>query len=112
MADLLSSAVTVLRGWKQPGTGVQLATKQLTLVLTGQGNTAETIDASTLGFQKIVSCSNAIKADDSVIVVAVPSYDGSKILFANLNQSDDTKRHEPATISGTFRLTITGSTAA
>jgi hypothetical protein len=112
MAALLSSAVTVLRGWKQPGTGVQLATKQLTLVLSGQGDATDSIDASTLGFQTIVSCSNAIKSDNAVIVIAVPSYDGRKILLANLAQGTDGNRDDPANIIGTFRITVTGSTAA
>lgn len=111
MAALASSAVTIVRGWKQPGTSVQLVTKQLTLVLTGQGGTTNTIDASTLGFQTILGCSNAIKSDNSVIVVAVPSYDGSKILFADLAQSTHASRDDAADITGTFRLTITGSTA-
>ncbi len=110
MAALKSSAVTVTRGWVQPGTGIKLTTKQLTLVLTGQGGGTNTIDASTIGFTKILSCSNAIKSDDAVIVAAVPSYDGSKILLANLAQGTDANRDDPADITGTFRLTITGTT--
>jgi len=112
MAALASSAVTFVRGWKQPGTGVQLVTKQLTLVLTGQGGTTNTIDASTIGFQKIFDCSNAVKSDNSVIVPAVPSYDGSKILLANLAQATDASRDDAADITGTFRLTVSGSTAS
>jgi hypothetical protein len=112
MAALSPSAVTVLRGWKQSGTGVQLVTKQLTLVLTGQGDNTDSIDASTIGFQTIISCSNAIKSDNSVIVVATPAYDGSKILLGNLAQATDASRDDPATITGTFRLSVTGSTAA
>lgn len=112
MAALATSAVTIVRGWKQPGTGVQFVTKQLTLVLTGQGGTTDTIDASTLGFQTIVSCSNAISSDNASIVVAVPAYDGSKIFLANLAQATDANRDDPANITGTYRLTITGSTAA
>jgi len=112
MAALLSSAVTVLRGWKQPGTGVQLATKQLTLVLNGQGDATEAINASALGFQTIVSCSNAIKSDNTVIVPAVPSYDGSKILLGTLADVSSAGSEAPATRTGTFRITVTGSTAA
>lgn len=113
MAALTTDGVTVLRALQQVVLGgPRLTSKRLTLVLDGAGTAStNTIDASTLGFTTIINCSNAIKSDDAVIVPAVPSYDGSKILLANLTQATDASRDDPAAITGTFRITITGYTA-
>lgn len=110
MAALTTSGVALLRALASPiFGGSRITTKRLTLTLSSAGtNSTDTIDASTLGFTSIISCSNAIKDDNAVIVPAVPSYDGSKILLANLAQATDASRDDPATFSGTFRIAITG----
>jgi len=111
MAALASSAASVTTTLQTLSTTLRTTTKVHTLVLTGQGlASTDTIDASTLGYTKILSCTNAVKSDDAVIVIATPSYDGSKILLANLAQATDASRDDPAAITGTFRLTVTGFT--
>lgn len=113
MAALTTAGVEVLRAANTVVLGgPRLTNKRLTLVLDGAGTAStNTIDASTLGFTTITDCSNAIKSDDAVVVIAVPAYDGSKILLANLAQATDANRDDPAAITGTFRITVTGYTA-
>lgn len=113
MAALTTADVTVLRATNLVALGgPRLTVKRLTLALTAAGTAStHTIDATTIGFTTITNCSNAIKSDDAVIVPAVPSYDGSKILLASLTQATDASRDDPAQITGTFRITVTGYTA-
>lgn len=112
MAALTTAGVTVLKATNLVALGSpRLTMKRLTLVLSTAGTAStDTIDATTIGFTSIVGCTNAIKSDDAIIVPAVPSYDGSKILLANLAQATDANRDDPATFSGTFRVTVTGYT--
>lgn len=113
MAALASSAVTVVRSWYEPATGVRLTTKQLTLVLTGQGGNTNTIDASTLGFTKMLTTSNAITSDDGFLHPAVISYDGSKLLLidASKNEANTATRDVPTDLTGiTIRVVVTGYT--
>lgn len=104
MAALASNAVTVERGWVAVASPYQITYKQLTLVLTGQGDATDSIDASTLGLGKILGCTPAQLSDNSAIRIASPSYDGSKLfIYANAHPP------VPATVSGTFRLTVWGN---
>lgn len=110
MAALASSAVTVVRSWYEPATGVRLTTKHLTLVLTGQGGATNTIDASTLGFTKMLTTSNAIADDDGFIYPASISYDGSKLLLIDASGATDATRDVPTDITDTVRVVVTGYT--
>lgn len=108
MAALTASNVTVELGWEAVSTPIKIKTKQLTLVLSSQGGATNTVDASTLGFTKVIGCSNAQISDDATIRPVAPSYDGSKLFFYSLAQATDADRPKPADVTGTFRLTVWG----
>ena len=108
MAALTSDNVTVNLGYELLSMPFRLKTKQLTLVLSSQGGASNTIDASTLGFTKLLSSEMAQKSDDALAYPTCPSYDGSKLFFYNPAQATDANRDDPADVTGTFRVTVTG----
>jgi len=112
MAALASSAVTVVNaGYQVMLGGPRLTIKRLTLVLTGQGGSSNTIDASTLGFTSMLSCSNATADDNGFLYPAMVSYDGSKIHLTDMSNATDATRDVPADITDTVRITVTGYSA-
>jgi len=114
MAALASSAVTVYKsGYQVMLGGARLTIKRLTLVLTGQGGSTNTIDASTLGFTEMLSCSNATADDDGFLYPAMVSYNGSKIFLTDMskNEANTATRDVPTDITDTVRITVTGYTA-
>lgn len=108
MAALTSDNVTVNLGYELLSMPFRLKTKQLTLVLSSQGGASNTIDASTLGFTKLLSSEMAQKSDDALAYLTCPSYDGSKLFFYNPAQATDADRDDPADVTGTFRVMVTG----
>lgn len=108
MGALASSAVTVELGWEVVSTPIKVKTKQLTLVLSSQGGATNTVDASTLGFTKILGCSSAQISDDATFRPVVPSYDGSKLFFYSIAVTTDADRPKPIDVTGTFRLLVWG----
>ena len=108
MAALTSDNVTVNLGYELLSMPFRLKTKQLTLVLSSQGGASNTIDASTLGFTKLLSSEMAQKSDDALAYPTCPSYDGSKLFFYNPAQATDADRDDPADVTGTFRVMVTG----
>lgn len=108
MAALTSDNVTVNLGYELLSMPFRLKTKQLTLVLSSQGGASNTIDASTLGFTKLLSSTMAQKSDDALAYPTCPSYDGSKLFFYNPAQATDANRDDPADVTGTFLVMVTG----
>lgn len=109
MANLAASGVTIERVFREGGLlGKERLKMIVSVVLSSMGTTTNKIPASAFGLQKIEECSNLVKSDNTVIVVAVPSADGSLILLANLAQATDANRSNPADLTGTFRLTVAG----
>lgn len=105
MANLASAAVTVLEAWTEGGlNGKRNAAKRVTLTLTGQGGTTNQITAEALGFQKILSCSNAINAGQDEIFPAVPSVDGLSILLIVASET----AHTPGDVTDTVTLNVIG----
>lgn len=109
MAALTSNAVTVELGWRVVASPWQVTHKQLTLVLTGQGDATDTIDASTLGFGKILGCTPAQLSDNATFRSAAPSYDGSKLFLYSHAVATDADRPKPIAVTGTVRLTVWGT---
>lgn len=108
MADLASSAVTVVNSWSNGGVnGKRHVEEIVTLVLTGQGDSTDKILATALGFTKIEQCGNAVLDDDSIVYIASPSYDGSHILLVDPTESTDASR-VPVAVTGTVRLFVAG----
>lgn len=108
MAALTANNVTVELGWESVSSPIKTKTKQLTLVLSSQGGATNTVDASTLGFTKILRSTPAQKNNDAQIHLTAPSYDGSKLFFYDLAQATDANRDDPADLTGTFRLLVEG----
>lgn len=104
MAALAASAVTPRNYWIEKALGgKEIKVRQVTLVLTGQGDTTDTIAASLFDLTEIHSVSPLVKYDNSICVVGFPSYDNSKLLLKAA------ATNAPATYSGTFKTTIRGS---
>lgn len=108
MAALTAENVTVTTGWTVVATPYKIHHKQLTLVLDSQGGATNTVDATTLGFNKILGSTGAQKSDDALALPTVPSYDGSKLFFYNPAQATDANRDDPADVTGTFRVLVWG----
>lgn len=104
MANLAASAVTQVDSWWSQGiNGKKLKAKKLTLVLTGQGDATDKILASVLGLTTIVEAGPAIASDNSVIVVASPSYDGTLLLLKAAGTN------APAVYTATVRVIVKGN---
>lgn len=115
MADLTSTDVSVVEDTVE--TGVSTSRRRVTrksvkgrytLVLGGQGTTTNGIPASALGLSKITGCGSFIKSDNTVIVPAVPSADGSKLLLCAVTNATDASRAAPADFTGTFTGNVEG----
>lgn len=103
MSDLAASAVTPVREWTAGGVNGKDHVEGLyTLVLTGQGDGTDKILATALGFTKIESCGNAIADDDTLVIPASPSYDGTYIVLAD--PTDGT----PNAVTDTVRIRVAG----
>ena len=109
MAALASSAVTINRSWTEGGiSGKEIACRQVTLVLTGQGTVTNAIPASVLSLSKIEQSTPAVASDDATVYPATPSYDGSNLLLLNVANVTDASRIAPADITATNRLVVKG----
>ena len=103
MADLAQGAVTSLNSWYDGSLPTnRQRCKEVSLVLTGQGTTTNKVLASVLGFTHIEEATSFVASDDSVILVATPSYDGTMLLFKAAGTN------APADFSGTFTGIIRG----
>lgn len=104
MANLAASAVTIERAWTEGGTtGKELSCRQVTLVLTGQGDATDKILATVLSLTKIEQAGSFVKSDNTVVYKACPSYDGSMLLLT-LAAAADT----PAAVTSTIRGVVKG----
>lgn len=107
MANLASSAVTVNAYYTGMGSNAKRYTfAELTLVLTGQGSATNKILASVLqmGFVTLKGCGTAVKSDNTVVLPAVPSTDGTFLLLGG------GASNAPADYTGTFNITVWGQT--
>ena len=104
MASLLNSAIVINSSWSDSGLALKNAVAyNVTLTLTGQGTVANSIPASAfgpVGFAQILRASPAVKSDNTVIVPAGPSTDGTKLLLGGGSSN------APADYTGTFSLTV------
>lgn len=112
MADLASSAVTILKSWTEGGTnGRQYSCRRVKLVLTGQGTTTNAIPASVLLLTTILECSNFITSDDGFIYLASPSVDGSELYLADMSVATDAVRDVPVDVTATLYGVVKGQAA-
>jgi hypothetical protein len=66
------------------------------------GTATNKIQASVLGFRTIEHCTPLTIADNSVMLVAAPSYDGTLLLLKAAGTN------APADFSGTYECVVTG----
>jgi len=112
MAALTASAVTINRSWTEGGTnGKEYSCRHVTLVLTGQGGTTNTIGAAVLLLTKLVDCSNFVKNDDAIVYPAAIDTDGDNVLLTSLAQATDANRDDPADITATVVGVVKGWSA-
>jgi hypothetical protein len=119
MAALTSAAVSLYPGitpsatvsrpseWYVGSKGSGIIGRSLALVLTGQGGTLNTINASALGFATIVSCTNLYDAEHGVVYPTVADPTTNTILVF----STDTQAIYDVTSTISY-ITVTGSVAA
>lgn len=101
MANLASSAVTVNKSWFA-GLKKELIHRNVTVVLSGHGTAANAITAESMNVRRFEGVSNLTKADDSEVILGVPSYDGSKLLLKAVASN------APAAFTGTYSGLIIG----
>lgn len=99
----MAASSTVEEHWVEKGLGGKhIEVRQVLLTLDGQGTVAAPIAASLFDMAYIIDCTPLVKSDNSVVVVAAPSYDHTQLL---LKKNDD---NVPAAYTGVFRCTIRG----
>ena len=103
MANLPASAVTFLESWVEHFPGKAVKRRRVTVTLSTQGGTTNTIPASLFDLSVITGCSSLTASDNSLVITAAPSYDGSILLLkaAGTNVPADYA-------SGTYLMTIEG----
>jgi hypothetical protein len=114
MAAVVTADLTIHRTWYETTKNPRRVRKAIdvTIDVDGAGTLAtNTIDAATLGFKSIEEVSNGVNAAGTLIVLATPSPDRSKILLSDLNVSTDADRAKPVAVTGIYRFTIKGDPA-
>ena len=101
MANLATSGVTVIDSWYN-GHDRKVVSRRLRVVLAAMGTAANKIEASILGFRRIESCTPLIISDNTVLIQASPSYDGSLLLLKAAGTN------APADFTGTYEMVVTG----
>jgi len=82
MANLARSAVTINGSWNEGGpSNKRVSARNVTMVLTGQGSVANAIPASVFELGVIEQATAFTASDNSLVIVAAPSADGSKLLL-------------------------------
>lgn len=103
MADITAADVTLVRSWSEGGLALKdRVVKIVSLDLGGQGTTTNAIPASALGWTVIEEASTFVKDDNTLVVAAAPSADGSKLLLKAA------ATNAPADYTGTFIGTVRG----
>lgn len=99
MADLEKSDVTFHKAYYTTQDKLVMS-RDVTIVLDGQGDATDTIPASALGFKSFEGSSTLTEDDNSTIVVGIASFDKSILLLQDSNA--------PGTFTGTFRGVVNG----
>ena len=110
MAALANSAVTTLDSFLEVTIPVERrrTVKHVEVVLTGQGGASNVISASNFGFNTIFEVGPVQTDDNSEMIGAAPSYDGTKLFLYDLSNSTATNHGVPADITDTVRFVIKG----
>lgn len=103
MANLAATAV-VVNDYYFPHRDQVRIRKNVTLTLTGQGTATNKILASVLGLISISSATPAVKTDDTLVIDAAPSTDGTFLLLKAAGSN------APADYTATVKLEVEGQT--
>lgn len=109
MADLAASAVTQIAAWCEGSvTGKRYTALHLNAVLAtqGAGGSGTKIPSAALGLKFISQVSAFIKSDNSVVIPATPSFDGTQIILGGGTAN------AAASYSGTFAFVVKGLTSS
>lgn len=107
MANLTSAGVTIHDSWTEDGPNSRyFIGRRVTLALTGQGNTTNTIPASALSLSSLVSSSPAVLANNTGVLVTTPSADGTLLL---INEVSGNGSLVPGNISGNYTVVVRGT---
>lgn len=109
MAAVAQSAVTINDSWVEASSGPTLKCVDATLVLSSQGGLTNSIGAALFGMTRIRECSNASDSAASLLLVAAPSYDRTKVCIYQMTNATDATRTTPADVSLTIRLIVRGN---
>lgn len=119
MGDLAQSAVTIERAWTEGGpNGKDLSCRQVTLVVSGQGDLVNKINASVLCLSKIEQSTTFVQSTNFEILISSPSYDGTMLLLSrpavtSTMESGSAPEGDPIPVipmsaSGTYRGVVKG----
>lgn len=108
MAALTQSGVTINDVWTEASSGPVLKCMDVTLVLSTQGGLTNNIPATLFGMSRVRDCSNAVDSAASLLIIAAPSYDRTKVCIFQMTQATDASRTAPADVSLTIRLIVKG----
>lgn len=104
MANLAKSAIAFKERYESDGlNGKRYVYREVNLTLSGQGTVANKITASVLELDKIKGASSFVQSDNSELVSAGPSYDGSQLLLG------DGSSNAPQDLTGVFSGTVWGT---
>ena len=96
----MANTITKNRTWRESGhVGKLFLALDLTVVI---DTPVANLDASVFGLRKVVQSSDVTKNNDTGTVVAVPSFDQTKLVFLN---NSGAATNIP---TGTYRLTVKG----
>lgn len=109
MAALTSAGVTFNDVWYSADTGVNMKCVDVTLVLSSQGGLTNNIPCSLFGMSRVRECSNAVDSAASLLLLAAPSYDRTKVCIYQMTNATDATRTAPVDVSLTIRLIVKGT---
>ena len=109
MAVVTASAVTRVKSWEEGDRSQKLNQRciEATVILVAQGDGTDYIPASVFGLTYIREVGSCI-SDGDTLVVAQPSYDGTKLLLFNMADATDATRVSPAVFTDTIRVVVKG----
>lgn len=109
MADLASSAVTILRSAvEEEDTGHEVKSLMAKVTIASMGTATNKILATAFGLTTIYSATPFVKSDDTLVYVVAPAADGSFLLLVDGDNATAANQTAPADKSGTFYTTIRG----
>lgn len=104
MANLARTGVVTRKNYRTGGNnGARFTAYECTVTLAAMGTAANKVLASAFGLRTITHVTPFVLSDDSIIVAASPSYDGTQILLKAAGTN------APADYTGVFKCVVWGN---